>query len=717
MTLRRRAGALARPEIVSAALVGALVAWNAWSLRFVLHMKFFDNDAAMHELMVRTLVQLLRAHRFPLNAWFPFFGLGSQYFMNYQSLGALVTAIPGLWIGPLAAFNWATYFLMAFWPLAVYVAARVMDLGRKTSTVAALAAPFLSSVPGVGLEVRAWLVWGLWAQLWAAWMLPFAWAFAFRAVANRRFVLPSVLFISLTVAVHFESGYLALGFPLLLAVIFLRRDGRTAVRMALVSGLSLGVASWVIIPLLMRAKWKATDVVLAQTTMARGYGAAQNLHWLISGQLFDYGRLPVITPFVLVGAIASGVNWKTSAASRAVLSVFVASLVLSFGPTTWGVIADLVPGHGDIYFRRFIVGVHLAGLLLAGYGFVWLVERCYQGLRRAADAVCVSATLRRAILWIGSGAAMMLAGLWTGPARSQLSAAYGDGAALNAEWAGMAQDAHDLSEVAAYISQRSGGRTYVYRNLSIGPMPAYIFMEDLQLDQVYTPPYAHSLMTYVGLEFNPTKVYEYPVFGVKYLVVGAAERPAVHARKVFASGPYAVWRVGSSGFASLVYAAGSISENRTTVSAKARGLLQSPLLQNHEDLLVSWDGTTSESQNAKFSINSPPGSVISESVKLAAGEAQFVVNAERGGFLLFSVSYDPGWHVWIDGHPGHTVMLAPALLGVKLPAGRHEVEFRFVGYQWYPLLFALGLVAFAGAAYVSMASEVPWFSRGRRRTN
>ncbi len=72
----------------------------------------------------------------------------------------------------------------------------------------------------------------------------------------------------------------------------------------------------------------------------------------------------------------------------------------------------------------------------------------------------------------------------------------------------------------------------------------------------------------------------------------------------------------------------------------------------------------------------------------------------KPGALLLSVSYDPGWHAWVDGRPVRTEMLAPALVGVQLGPGEHHVVFRYVGFRWYPELWALGLAGLAGAYWV-----------------
>ena len=65
----------------------------------------------------------------------------------------------------------------------------------------------------------------------------------------------------------------------------------------------------------------------------------------------------------------------------------------------------------------------------------------------------------------------------------------------------------------------------------------------------------------------------------------------------------------------------------------------------------------------------------------------------RPGVVVLAASYDPGWRVSVDGAPASTVMMAPALVGVKVPAGAHTITFIYKGFSWYWLL---GLISVAG---------------------
>jgi uncharacterized membrane protein YfhO len=64
--------------------------------------------------------------------------------------------------------------------------------------------------------------------------------------------------------------------------------------------------------------------------------------------------------------------------------------------------------------------------------------------------------------------------------------------------------------------------------------------------------------------------------------------------------------------------------------------------------------------------------------------------------VLLKATYDPRWTVTVDGLPAETVMMAPSLVGVSVPAGRHVVSFKYVPYQHYTLLLAIGALTLLG---------------------
>ena len=184
-----------RARVTSSLVLAAVVGWGLWSWRSELTGVPYLDDSSVHEQMVRFAQRRLQAGHMPLTSWFPYLGLGSPQFLHYQSLPAMLTGALGLATGGNAAFRITLYLLLSLWPLSVYWSARLFDLGRSVALLTAAAAPLLISAVGVGYEAKAyvWIGYGVWAQLWASWMLPLAWAFTWRAMSSRRAVVPAAV--------------------------------------------------------------------------------------------------------------------------------------------------------------------------------------------------------------------------------------------------------------------------------------------------------------------------------------------------------------------------------------------------------------------------------------------------------------------------------------------------------------------------------------------
>src|SRR5206468_8207194 len=106
------------------------------------------------------------------------------------------------------------------------------------------------------------------------------------------------------------------------------------------------------------------------------------LGWLFRGQLFDNGRFPIVSLLVLAGVLVCVSRVRDDPRARALLGAFALSLLLFFGRPTLGPVLDLLPGMKDVQIHRFIMGVHLAGILLAGVGLTWLARSGYGLARR-----------------------------------------------------------------------------------------------------------------------------------------------------------------------------------------------------------------------------------------------------------------------------------------------------------------------------------------------
>lgn len=69
------------------------------------------------------------------------------------------------------------------------------------------------------------------------------------------------------------------------------------------------------------------------------------------------------------------------------------------------------------------------------------------------------------------------------------------------------------------------------------------------------------------------------------------------------------------------------------------------------------------------------------------------VEAKRDGIMFLSIPYEKGWSVYIDGEKAETFKLLQAVLGVKVPAGRHDIELKYTP-EGFPLGVTISLLSF-----------------------
>ena len=691
-------------------LLAAAVGWNLASLRGLLVGVPYLNDSSVHEQMVRFATAQWRAGHLPLASWFPFLGEGSPQFLHYQSLPAMVTGAAGLVVGPDVAFRWSLYLLLGTWPISVYLATRAFGGARPAAAASAAMAPFLVSATGVGYEQHAyvWTGFGVWTQLWAMWTLPLAWGFSWRAIRDGRGHLRAVVFIALTVALHFETGYLAFAVVIVWPLVA-GRPLRARVRRAAVILIgSLLTTAWVTVPLLAQRSWAAVNQPLQGTELVNGYGAHQVLVWLISGNLLDHGRLPLITILAAVGLGLAWLNWASDADGRGLLIALGICLALAFGRTTFGSLVDVIPGSTDLFFRRFMMGIQLAALLLAGRGAWWLTAHATRVLEARVTwwrrKVSVAAAL-------AAGVAILA------PAWRQLGA-YDrrDDAVIAAQHRADAIQGTQLDRLLAVIRRDGGGRTYAGtpsnwgQTFTVGRVPVFKYLESRDIDEVGYTLRTASLMTGPEYYLDDTDPSDYRLFGIRYLLLPAGDSPPVAARRMMRSGAYTLWTIRDTGYVQTGHVVGQITADRTDLGPHAIPLLRSGLAADGAYLSVRYGARgAGRGRLPRAPESASSGTVLTQSADLTAGRASASVRMPTPGIAVLSASYDPGWTATVNGRPESIRMVAPALVAVDVPAGSDHVAFHHRGDRDYPELFAL-----AGATLFALAFRRRSGGLGRR---
>lgn len=679
------------------ALVALVVAFNLWVLRAETTPVPNLNDGSVHRSMIGWAEQRWSDGHLPLDGWYPALALGSSRFHRYQSLPHVATGLVATVTGSDRAYSWSLYLLLASWPLSVFAGGRLLGLGRWRSAVAAAASPLIVSAPTLGYEwgSYAWRGYGTWTQLWGMWLLPLAWGFGYRAVSRGRASAWAALVIAMTIAVHLLTGYLAL---LSLGVVVLARPSRLLRRIgraAWVAAGSLLIGAWVVVPLLLDRAYTIQDEFSRGKVFYDSFGAKQILAWMVSGRLFDRNRFPVLSILAGVGLLVCAVRWRRDERVRIVVGVGLLSLLLFFGRSTLGSALRILPGSGDLFLRRFVFGVHLAGLYLIGIGGAWLGGAIVRRARRR------SVRLSRAIPAVGVALILVLAPAWVERA---------GWAAQGAEWIREQQvvDAADGADVAALVDvamDRGPGRIYAglrsnwgaeYR---VGQVPLYAMLLNLDAEGIgFTRP-TWSLAAPFEFRFQDRRLAHFDVFDVRYVIQPSDRDPPVGGELLTERGTHALWEIGVDGPIEVVDVAGVIEADRTNLGDRGETWWYSELPAEGVHPAIAFPGVAVPSGVGEATEEppaDPPGSVVEATATLADGVASATVDVARRSAVVLKASFDNRWRVTVDGIEVEPQMIAPALVGRVLEPGRHEVTFEYVAFPRYDALLLLGVLVFGG---------------------
>ena len=672
------------------------------------------NDEALHFEMVRWAVQQIHTgNALPLDGWFPYLSLGDAQFSHYQSLPHLITAYMSLVFGSDSTERWAGYLLFALFPLSVYAGSRLLGWSSWAAGTAALVSPLLVSVTGYGYESFSytWLGNGLWSQEWGMFLLPLAWGVSWRAVESTgrgKYAL-AALVVGLTIAMHFLTGYFALLSIGVFVIVVWRGVVPRIGRAAVVFGGAALVASWVVVPLISDGAYFNLSIFNQGTFWLNSYGAPQALGWLFTGQLFDYGRFPIVSLLVAVGTVVCICRFRSDRRARALLGLMAMSIVLFCGRQPFGFILNLLPGNGDLYLSRYMMGIQLAGDLLAGIGLVWVGE---SAVRLAGSW---RPRVRRVPLVAGLMAAAVLITLPAWVNRAAYAASDFTNVALQVD--SDQTDGAALDVLINDIKARGGGRTYAGlpgnwgQQYAIGQVPVYAYLADKDVDEFGFTMRTPSLTADNEAYFNQADPAQYQLYNIRYLLMPVGMTSPVPATLLASSGRHRLYQVMTSGYLEVVDTSGIVEANRGDMAAQTQPFLRSAAFQQGELATIAFNGGVAAAPTLPVGATPNAAAGTSTDVVDEAQDGFFAgtVTATRTAAVILKVTYDPLWHATVDGIPAAPYMVVPGFVGVTVGPGQHSVVFQYVPYSHYGALLGIGAVT------LLILGLGPWLWRRRLR--
>lgn len=688
------------------------------------------NDAVLHGQALQGTAAALAQGRSPTDFWLSTIGLGYAFPHHYQHLAYLPLSLLSFLSGgalPLAGLlNVAVYLLLGGWPLSIFWSMRRLGFERLPAALAGLVASLLATNGLLGFEFGSY-VWrgsGLYTQLWGMVWLPPALAQGFTTLRTGRGYALSALLLAVVLLGHLVIGYIAVVSLAVLALLLafstperwapLRRLLGLLVLLALVT-------AYFWLPYVLDGAYMNRSV-WEEAAKYDSYGHEWILPALIRGELFDFGRAPVLTGLAGLGLLICIGRWR-DLRHRIPPVLALLWLLLYLGRPTWGPLLDLLPFSRDLHFHRLIAGLHLAGIYLIGLGLAW--------------PVAWLARLRPPAGWIGG---LLIAGLLLAPAYQE-RAAYLD---QNRRWiaeskAAYALETGDLAELLATLDSLPPGRVYAGlgsnwgRGYTVGGAPMYGLLADAGLENLGYLYHAMALTADVQVLFDDTNPVHYALFNVRYLVA-PVDRPAPpFARLCGQFGRHCLYTVETGGYFDLVNSDVAFTGVKHDFYPAAATWLNSALPAAGQHPAVFLTSTSSllsrlplsQAPQILLDLEAPPapsGAVVAE--QITADRYTADIQAAQPATLLLKVTYHPGWQATVDGAPVETRMVLPGFMGIKVPSGAHRVAFTYRPSPGRtPLLLgglALLLLAAAVECYPSwwplrlnFSTPAAWWDRAR----
>jgi hypothetical protein len=624
------------------------------------------NDDMLHYLFVQRASEALNNGDSIVDHWLPQIETGFPQFFYYQHLPALVVVgLQRLSFGALdllTTFNLIRYVLLVGLPITVFVSMRTMGFSPVAAALAAAASPLFSGAGRYGFEYDSyiWRGWGMYTQLCAMHLSFLSVATAYRAIHDGRRLWLAALIFGLLVLTHLVYAYMVAMAIGLIALWGLSRAILVArvVRLATVGVFAAAISAYMWLPFITQAAYLNATPYL-QPYKYDSYGAGAILPWLFSGDLFDHGRLPVLT--VLFGAGVLAAILSRSRVALLGFGLFLMWLVAYFGRPTLGALTNLFPMHDGLLFHRFIGGVCLAATLLIGLGgaAVWYAFRPH---------------LSR----LGLGAAVVLLLAILAPAMAERMDDYSG----NAQYQQASMDAlqldTDAQAIISTLRTLPAGRVYAGlpgtygSQMRIGYLYFYDLLPFYGIESLAPPTESMSLNSDYIWSFDEHNQGDFDLFNVRYMVAPTGMTVASFLTPIQRTYRYTLYQVPTTGYAEYVAITARLAvPNQGELFKLNLAWVNSALPGQRQFMRYDFPATSTGSGGVSAAACPDGGKTLYE--RFQPGKISLVVECPADSTLAIKTTYHPNWQVYVDDALVADFMVSPSYIGVSLPAGKHTV--------------------------------------------
>ena len=664
------------------------------------------NDDAEHIAFIERADDALQSGENVIDNWLPNIDLGFPEFFYYQHLPHVaVVALDRITFGTIDVFllfNIVRWLLLVAFPLTVLWAMRRMGFGDVEAAVSAGAASLLSADHRYGFEYDSY-VWrglGLYTQIWAMHLSFIAIACLYRLLTRARGFASTVAALAVLALSHLIYAYMmAISSVVLFAATATLATIRGQVlRLGAAGAAVLLVTAYMWVPFVTQTGYLSTSPFL-QPEKFTSYGAGTVLSWLVTGELFDHGRLPIFTLLAGIGVVASIMARRRL--GLLAVALLVVWLWFYSGRAAVGPLFGLLPLHDSLLFHRFIGGVDIAGIMLIGIGGA----RVWDALHSAR----IARTMRPLRGW-STAAAVAGIVIFLGPATTERWTYYG----YQSTWLQQTHDAiaadTDLATILSTLRRLPPGRVYAGlasnwgRTLNFGLAFNSVHVYQLLTADGFAtvaPPFGgQSLNADLQFDFDDQRASQYDLYNVRYVIAGpGVSLPSFLSKRAVTPG-YVLYEAPTSGYAELVSLSGTESyRTQATLFPAMRRFVNGPGPDGRSYARYDFPAPADARLGGPVAGCADGGSVAERAI--APSQLSFDMACPTASPAIIKVTYHPGWTVTVDGANVATFMASPSYLGFMLPSGSHRV---IATYRSAPIkapLLALGAVTVASLAVLS----------------
>jgi len=654
------------------------------------------NDLSFHIAASQRLAQSLFAGDWSLDPWVSQWALGYPLWHFYQPLPH---AVAGVWLvltrrfgSPTASFAILYYLLMVALPASTYIGARLFGfepLAAGLASILILGVSEVGDFSRYGLSYGAYVRRGsgLYTQLFSYDLFIPALGLANYSINTGRRRIVAAFLIAASMLSHVVFGYAAIVSVGIIAIVGPRGDrSRRLVRAASIVIPALLLVAWFVIPMLLssgevnRCRWD--DVWKFDS-----WGTRVIFRTLISGDFFDYGRLPVMSAAIALASLFAVYKWKRPMARR-LLVLMAAWLVIFFGRTTWGYLMVLLGLPANFHVSRFESVFELFAVLITAWALAKIIASSAKlGFAAGVAAWAVLGAIAF-IMFAERASYLQWNNVWGDESLAEIVR---DGPDLNAAF----------DDMRAILRVKPGrvwsGPTGMWASkFKIAGVQPYSFLSLAGFDELSFLYHSLSWGSDVTAEINEHDPYQVELFAMRAALAPTSQPMPAQFKRRAVHGDLAVYEASDEGYFSLADIGARYDGPLSNVLNRDFNWMQTPAVRAGAMVALGGDLKVPEWKmfeglpplDPKFS--APRGEVVSESKDDETYSARVAVL--RSCYALLKITYFPGQRAMVDGKPAPIYRVYPNFCAIPVAPGSHTVVVRYRAGPIKPILLIAGIV-------------------------